>query len=149
MNRELYRLIKALRRLSADDIARVHTFINQLRATNLRGVPAELKAVPSALAQAHPQPHAALTTEVDGTIAARLPVAVEAAANEPVAAGQVVTDQAAPVTADAGSTEASPLAHWRRRAFQGVTEADLQPIAALVREARENRAMTRQKYGAV
>ena len=133
MNRELYRLIKALRRLSADDVARVQAFINQLRAANLRGVPAELKAVPSALAEA--QANATGIVGYEQSI-------VDVGASRPDASEPTASEPAAPL-----STEPPPLALWHRRAFQDIPEADLRPIAVLVREARENRAVARQRFG--
>ena len=43
---------------------------------------------------------------------------------------------------------ADPSALWRRRPFQAINDDDLQPIAALFREAVDSRAAARQRFGA-
>ena len=117
MTRELNHLIKKLKALSPDDIARVEQFLAQLKSPERRGAPMELKAVPVE------------TRPVEG---------------KPVDAAPV--SRALPVSVDAEVAHAAS-AQWRRRPFQAIDADDLQPIAALFREAVDSRAASRIRFG--
>ena len=77
MTREQNQLIKKIRHLSPEDVARVLQFLEQLKSPELRVVPAELKAV-----------------------------ANEAVANEAVASEAVASAEPAQLAADASITSA-------------------------------------------
>ena len=101
MTREQNQLIKKIRNLSPEDVARVLQFLQQPKSPELRAVPMELKAVPNGMSLEQ----VAQTQE-----------------------GEVQMDAANP----------SP---------QAPQEQDLQPIAALFREAVDTRAASRFRYG--
>ena len=123
MSRELDSLIRTLESLSPADIARVTQFMAQLNSTPLRILPAALTAVPRAGETFADEPFT-------GSDESPMPL------DEPRLDGDVV----------AGA--ADPSALWRRRPFQAINDDDLQPIAALFREAVDSRAAARQRFGA-
>lgn len=133
MTRELNQLLKKLKALKADDIARVRQFIEQLECEH-RGLPVELKAI-----QGDGRPmleKSAVMAEV------RAGALEEAAALNDAA----VEEQARPRSPEAEVAQAA-CAQWRRRPFQAIDADDLQPIAALFREAVDTRAATRFRFG--
>ncbi len=119
MTRELNQLIKKLKALSPGDIARVEQFLAQLKSPERRGAPVELKAVPVE------------TRPVEG---------------KPPADAAPAASRAHPVSVDAEVAHAAS-AQWRRRPFQAIDANDLQPIAALFREAVDSRAASRIRFG--
>ncbi len=118
MTRELNQLIRKLKTLSSDDIARVEQFLAQLKSPERRGAPVELKAVPVETRPVEGKP------PTDTTLASR----------------------AHPLSVDAEVAHAAS-AQWRRRPFQAIDADDLQPIAALFREAVDSRAASRIRFG--
>jgi hypothetical protein len=149
MTREQQQLISKIKKLSTDDVARVAQFLQQLKSPELRAVPLELKAVPGGQEGQTAQfeaPDASGQQETGGW---------NAAAESGLQADRVV----APAVARAANCDSNPdadpkqiasaaCAQWQRRPFQAIDADDLQPIAALFREAVESRAANRFRYGA-
>jgi len=145
MTREQNQLIKKIRNLSPEDAARVLQFLQQLKSPELRVVPTELKAVTHGLAQDQAAQVEEVATQPGAAAAARRMV-------EPALAPAVAADPARPgPAAETISPEAevarAACAQWRRRPFQAIDADDLQPIAALFREAVDTRAQSRFRYG--
>jgi hypothetical protein len=133
MNRDLYRLIKGLKKLSASELARVQETINELRAADLREVRADLKAVVA------PQTS---TEHAPEDIQARR----DAANDDRPALGNACCDGQAMQTMTSQGRESTH--YWCRRAFQDIAADDLRSIAELYREANASRAVARQRFGA-
>jgi hypothetical protein len=129
MTREQNHLIKKLKTLSPDDVARVSQFVDQLR-TGDRRMPVELRAV-----QTDGRPAAEKSAVIAEVRAAALDEASEAAFNQ---------DEARSAEAEVAR---AACAQWRRRPFQAVQPDDMQPIAALFREAVDMRAASRFRFG--
>jgi hypothetical protein len=125
MTRELNQLIKKLKTLSPDDIARVQQFLLQLKSPELRSVPVELKAIPGE----------ARTT------------APALAGSRDAGAAQPGRREAIQETSPEAEVAHAACAQWRRRPFQAIDADDLQPIAALFREAVDTRAASRFRFG--
>ena len=142
MTRELNQLIKKLKVLPPDEIARVQQFLLHLKSPELRAVPAELKAVAGEAWQAEAaQANSGEPSNTDGIAVPR-----------PAAASQnAIATDAVRSNHDGSSPEAAvahaACAQWRRRPFQAIDADDLQPIAALFREAVDIRATSRFRYG--
>lgn len=138
MTRELNQLIKKLKTLSPDEIARVEQFMLQVKSPELRAVPVELKAVTGDVGHAGATPLAA----------------AEPKSANPAASGQdaVVAEPSRRESLYDNSNPEAAIAHaacaqWRRRPFQAIDADDLQPIAELFREAVDIRATSRFRYG--
>jgi hypothetical protein len=138
MTRELNQLIKKLKTLSPDEIARVQQFMLQVKSPELRAVPVELKAVTGDVGHAAATPLAA----------------AEPKSAHPAASGQgtVVAETSRRESLYDNSNPEAAIAHaacaqWRRRPFQAIDADDLQPIAELFREAVDIRATSRFRYG--
>ena len=129
MTREQNQLLKKLKTLGADDVARVAQFVDQLKAGDRR-MPVELRAV-----QGEGRPVAEKSAVVGEVRAAALEEATEATA---------AFDE--PRSPEAEVARAA-CAQWRRRPFQSVQPDDMQPIAALFREAVNMRAASRFRFG--
>jgi hypothetical protein len=129
MTREQNHLIKKLKTLSPDDVARVSQFVDQLR-TGDRRMPVELRAV---------QGDGRATAEKSAVIAH-----VRAAALDEASESAFTQDE--PGSPEAEVARAA-CAQWRRRPFQAVQPDDMQPIAALFREAVDMRAASRFRFG--
>jgi len=154
MTREQNQLIKKIRNLSPEDVARVLQFLQQLKSPELRVVPTELRAVTNGLAQdqAAQAEEAGAAAEAEAAAAQLGDVAARRRLVEPAAAPVVAPE---PIRPDAAVETMSPeaevaraaCAQWRRRPFQAIDADDLQPIAALFREAVDTRAQSRFRYG--
>lgn len=156
MTREQNQLLKKIKTLTPDEIARMMQFVEHLKATELHAVPPDLRAVPAPTAQDEQ------ATQFDTS---RLPVRqedaspstgspagpVSAAAAAAGARGPAVRPEASvrEIASESRSPEAeiarAACAQWRRRPFQTIDADDLQPIAALFREAVDTRAANRFK----
>lgn len=127
MTRELNQLIKRLKTLSPDEIARVQQFLQQSKSPELRVVPLEIKAVPEVNRQ-NSKGRNSMGRDSSGRDSGRQDSNHE------------------------GSNPEAEVAHaacalWRRRPFQAIDADDLQPIAALFREAVDTRAASRFRFG--
>ena len=145
MTREQNQLIKKIRNLSPEDVARVLQFLQQLKSPELRVVPTELRAVTSGMSQDQAVQSSEAEVQLDAGKAARRvgePVPVSVAAEEPVRREPAVES----VSPEAEVARAA-CAQWRRRPFQAIDADDLMPIAALFREAVDTRAQSRFRYG--
>jgi hypothetical protein len=147
MTREQNQLIKKIRNLSPEDVARVLQFLQQPKSPELRAVQAELKAVASGPAQeqpAQPEEQVAASGAAPASPQPRPMI-------EPAASAAVQNPMRAEPAAEAISPEAevarAACAQWRRRPFQAIDADDLGPIAALFREAVDTRAQSRFRYG--
>jgi len=158
MTREQNQLIKKIRNLSPEDVARVLQFLQQLKSPELRVVPTELKAVANGMAQDQASQSQEDAAQLDAAPAsAQAPVSAALAARQATQAVLPIAPSAAqePVRPEAVSEPVSPeaevaraaCAQWRRRPFQAIDADDLQPIAALFREAVDTRAQSRFRYG--
>jgi hypothetical protein len=143
MTREQNQLIKKIKNLSSDDVGRVLQFLQQLKSPELRVVPPELKTVGG-----EQQLEAAQFDVPEATVQSAQPV-ITAAGSEPAASVKEAVRRE-PVR-EPSSPEAeiahAACAQWRRRPFQAIDADDLQPIAALFREAVDSRAASRFRYG--
>src|SRR5690606_32761618 len=104
-------------------VARVSQFVDQLKAGDRR-MAVELRAVPS---EGRP-------AEERSAVVAEVHAEAEAAQQEQPRSPEAEVAMAA-------------CAQWRRRPFQAVQPDDMQPIAALFREAVDMRAATRFRFG--
>jgi hypothetical protein len=152
MTREQNQLIKKLKTLSADEIARVQQFLQQLRSPELRAVPSELKAVANGTGQAEPAQCDAPQATVQGDgMTAGAAAATDTTAATTAAAGlpqeTVRRDPVREMSSPEAEIAHAACAQWRRRPFQAIDADDLQPIAALFREAVDSRAASRFRYG--
>lgn len=137
MSRELNRLIRRLKGLSPDEIARVQQFMNRMRALDLSGGQAgRTSEAPGTDDLADD-----LTDGCGGSGEPDSPVARMDTTDRVSAACEPDPPQAACRIDD------DPCAVWRRRPFQAVDDDDLQPIAALFREAIDSRAAARHRFG--
>lgn len=152
MTREQNQLIKKIRNLAPDDVARVLQFLPQLRAPELRAVP-ELKAVAGGQEERTAQFGApdipGVLQEAGWRIGSDADKAIDP---KPVSAADKRADAESAALSNAASLLEAEIAHaacaqWRRRPFQAIDADDLQPIAALFREAVDNRAASRFRYG--
>jgi hypothetical protein len=153
MTREQNQLIKKIRNLSPEDVARVLQFLQQLKSPELRVVPMELKAVAGGSDQFEAAQPVDESVRLDageldtGTAQAVPPVTVPA--RKPavsVAAEELIRAACEAVSPEAEVARAA-CAQWRRRPFQAIDADDLQPIAELFREAVDIRAASRFRYG--
>jgi hypothetical protein len=158
MTREQNQLMKKIRNLSPEDVARVLQFLQQLKSPELRVVPTELKAVTSVMAQDQASQSQEVVTQMDA-VPAPTPAAPQAVGVSPSALA--VRQPTAPAVAQMPERPEAPVepispeaevaraacAQWRRRPFQAIDADDLQPIAALFREAVDTRAQSRFRYG--
>ena len=129
MTRELNQLIKKLKTLAPDDIERVRQYVEHLKSPELHGVPVELKVVEAAAGPLAIAPVEASETDESEIVRQTSP--------------REVTHDISP---DAEVAHAA-CAQWRRRPFQTIDADDLQPIAELFREAVDNRAASRMRFG--
>ncbi len=154
MTREQNQLIKKIRNLSPEDVARVLQFLQQLKSPELRVVPTELKAVTLGMAQEQASQSQEQVAQLDAlpALASAAPAPRQPAQAAQPAAPSAIQD---PVRPEAAIEPISPeaevaraaCAQWRRRPFQAIDADDLQPIAALFREAVDTRAQSRFRYG--
>jgi hypothetical protein len=144
MTREQNQLIKKIRNLSQEDVARVLQFLQQLKSPELRVVPTELKAVASGMSQDQASQSSEAEVQLDARSAApRVAEPVTCvAAEEPVR-----REPAAESVSPEAEVARAACAQWRRRPFQAIDADDLMPIAALFREAVDTRAQSRFRYG--
>ena len=151
MTREQNQLIKKIRNLSPEDVARVLQFLQQLKSPELRAVPLELKAVPNGMSL----DQVAQAQEAEGPMdaanpAPQAPREPEVPARPAASFAEDTTRRETPAQ-EPSSPEAevarAACAQWRRRPFQAIDADDLQPIAALFREAVDTRAASRFRYG--
>ncbi len=149
MTREQNQLIKKIRNLSSDDVGRVLQFLQQLKSPELRVVPPELKTVGGEQQGGEQQLEATQFDAAEATLQGAQP-SITAAGSEPAASVKEAVRRE-PVR-EPSSPEAeiahAACAQWRRRPFQAIDADDLQPIAALFREAVDSRAASRFRYGA-
>jgi hypothetical protein len=120
MTREQNHLIKKLKSLSPDEIASVQQFLEQMKSPETGVAPLVADGASTAAAGSPP--------------GSTHPEAARDAAN------------GVPANPDAEVARAAGDG-WRRRPFQAIDADDLQPIAALFREAVEFRAASRFRYG--
>ena len=129
MTREHNQLLKKLKTLGPDDVARVSQYVDQLK-TGDRRMPVELRAI-----QGDGRPAIENSAVVAEVRAAALEEATEATA--------AMEERRSPEAEVARAA----CAQWRRRPFQAVQPDDMQPIAALFREAVDMRAASRFRFG--
>jgi hypothetical protein len=158
MTREQNQLMKKIRNLSPEDVARVLQFLQQLKSPELRVVPTELKAVTNVMAQDQASQSQEVVAQMDAVPAA-IPAASQvvsvapsaSAVRQPTAPAVAQEPERPEATTEPISPEAevarAACAQWRRRPFQAIDADDLQPIAALFREAVDTRAQSRFRYG--
>lgn len=148
MTREQNQLMKKIRNLSPEHVARVLQFLEQLKSPELRIVPTELKAVMSGVCDDQASQSQDDTAQLGATRSAPQVIEPAARAVVPTAAQEPARRETAD---EACSPEAevarAACAQWRRRPFQAIDADDLQPIAALFREAVDTRAASRFRYG--
>jgi hypothetical protein len=145
MTREQNQLIKKIRNLSPEDVARVLQFLQQLKSPELRVVPTELRAVTGGMSQDQASQSSEAEVQLDARSAAPRvgePVAVSVAAEEPVR-----REPSAESVSPEAEVARAACAQWRRRPFQAIDADDLMPIAALFREAVDTRAQSRFRFG--
>lgn len=122
MSREAQQLIRRIKRMSPEEVARLQQFADQMHTGGLRAVPVALKAI-------------------DGGGSDR------PGRNEFERTDDSQDDRREDLGKSARGTCEDPSAAWRRRPFQAINIDDLQPIAALFREAVDHRAANRQRFG--
>lgn len=148
MTREQNQLIKKIKNLSSDEVGRVLQFLQQLKSPELRVVPPELKTVGGEQHGGVQQLEAAQFGASEEDVQSAQPMII-AAGSEPAASVKEAVRRE-PVR-EPSSPEAeiahAACAQWRRRPFQAIDADDLQPIAALFREAVDSRAASRFRYG--
>ncbi len=145
MTREQNQLIKKVRNLPPEDVARVLQFLQQLKSPELRVVPTELRAVTGGMSQDQASQSSESEVQLDARSAAPQvvePVAVPVTAEEPVR-----REPSAETVSPEAEVARAACAQWRRRPFQAIDADDLMPIAALFREAVDTRAQSRFRYG--
>ena len=136
MTRELNQLIKKLKALTPDDIARVQQYLEQLKSPELRRVPVELKAI-----------QAEARSSEFASVGAPASAAVATAGADSTAGRQPARREAIQEISPEAEVAHAACAQWRRRPFQAIDADDLQPIAQLFREAVDTRAASRFRFG--
>jgi hypothetical protein len=143
MTREQNQLIKKIRNLSSDDVGRVLQFLQQLNSPEFRAVPPELKAVGG-----EQQHEAALFESAPAIVPSVEPmIGLEGSEPAPSVKEAMRREPAREPSSPEAEIAHAACAQWRRRPFQAIDADDLQPIAALFREAVDSRAASRFRYG--
>ncbi|MGE0800267.1 MAG: hypothetical protein AB7G13_17380 [Lautropia sp.] len=153
-DRDLNRLMRRIKSLTPNEIARVQQFLTQMRSPGspeLRVVPVELKTVTAETVtvaatdgESDPNPPRLADGPEAATAGPAVPRPPAPTANESGRRLDLAPAARSHTAADADD----PSAVWRRRPFQAIDDCDLEPIAALFREAVDTRAAVRQRFGA-
>jgi hypothetical protein len=147
MTREQNQLIKKIRNLSPDDVARVLQFLQQPKSPELRVVQTEVKAVASDATEEQAAQPAEGVAAPGAAPATPQPRPVFEPATSAVAQNPVRQEPVAEAISPEAEVARAACAQWRRRPFQAIDADDLGPIAALFREAVDTRAQSRFRYG--